>query len=306
MTLKQITAFSILAFTLQCEAQNLFSKQGMFANYEPVVTQKLQKILPTNTVGEYPILTIGDDWQYLLSKVSYSTGNSVPLGRLIAFVASDKKHVATLDMTANLQEGGGSDWTDEPCKQDDFLWKRSAGGHFSNANCASINHVVNYFVNPTGEFQQLSVLIRDQGISPPPTILRVTFTRYSSAGRRLVYMVEINPDNYGIARGMATQWGGSEWHKAFIQRDPAKVEFVARLSKWAEAVQDRMDNAFLKKADSFAGLASLDIYLKAEKLKVPEQKSVEQQLMDMKSLFKNELLTESQYNEQVKSILNKQ
>jgi len=307
MKLISIAALTLM-MTASVLAQDLFVKKGIFSPYEPA-TEKLQKITPKNTVGEYPILQVGDEMRLLMSKVNYSTGAIVPLGRVVMFTSRDKKFHAGLEMTANLQQTNMSDWTDTPCKREDFLWKRSVGGKISDVNCVTINHIVNFFVNPTGEFQQMLVIAKADGIEIPPTIIRTTFTRYSSGGQRLVYAVNINPEYYGIERDATTIWGASGWYKDFITRDAKKLEFIERLKKWATDVQDRMDSAFKKDGKAFVDLKSLEEYLVGSESKgneVKEQGSLaEEKLSKLKSLYEKGLLTETQYNEQVKTILNK-
>jgi hypothetical protein len=212
-------------------------------------------------------------------------------------------------MQANLQESNSPDWVDEPCKREDFLWKRSIGGPIRNINCASISHLVNFFVTPTGEFQQLATQFRDEGIELPPTTVRVTFTRYASASRRLVYVIDINPEHFGIARDATVPWGSNSWHKSFVQRDPKKIEFLEKLSRWVNDVQDRMDSAFKKDLNAFAGLRPLDEYLAGHRAAAPvgepKAQSIEDALRSVKALFEKGLLTEAQYNAQVRAILEK-
>lgn len=307
LKLKAIVVLLMPLLALQAMAQDLFVKKSLFSQYEPVEMKKLQSIGEKNTVGEYPMLNVGEELRHLLSKVSYSTGTSVPLGRVVAFADRDKKHLVSVDMTANLQQANTSDWVDEPCKRTDFLWSRSTGGQFRDVNCVSINHVVNYFVNPTGEFQQILVLAKDDGVEIPPTIVRTTFTRYSSGGNRLVYIVDVNPEQYGIDRDATTPWGSNSWYKNFITRDPKKVEFIERLKKWATDVQDRMDIAFKKEQKAFSNIKVLDEYLKGKPQgdvkKIQPTQSAEERLKSVKNLFEKGLLTETQYNEQVKTIL---
>jgi hypothetical protein len=307
MKLISIAALTLM-MTASVFAQDLFVKKGIFSPYE-TATEKLQKITAKNTVGEYPILRVGDEMRLLMSKVNYSTGTVGALGRVVLFTSRDKKFHAGLDMTANLEQTNAPDWVDTPCKREDFLWKRSVGEHFRNVNCVSINHFVNFAVNPTGEFQQIVALIKDEGIEITPTMIRTIFTRYTSGGRRLVYTVDINPEHYGIERDATTIWGASGWYKDFIKRDTKKLEFIERLKKWATDVQDRMDSAFKKDGKAFVDLKSLDEYLVGSESKgneVKEQGSLaEEKLSKLKSLYEKGLLTETQYNEQVKTILNK-
>jgi hypothetical protein len=302
---KIITLLALILSTTT-NAQDIFIKKNIFSQHESVA-EKLQIITQKNTVGEYPIIKIGDEMRLIWTKVTYSTGTVVPLGRAVIFTSKGKKVLHTLDMTANLAQANSSDWTDEPCKRDNFLWKRSLGGNFKDINCASINHIVNHFVTPTGEFQQILVAAKDEGIEIPPTIIRVTFTRYTSSGRRLVYNVDVNPEQYGIDRDATTPWGSNGWYKDFIQRDPKKVDFLENLKKWATDVQDKMELAFNKDPMAFSSLKPIEEYMTEKKSKnsIDKEKpvNIEEKLSMLKSIFTKGLLTETQYNEQVKTLL---
>jgi hypothetical protein len=290
-------------------AQDLFARKSAFSQWESAV-EKSQLVTERNTIGGYPILKVDEEMRALFSKVNYSTGVTVPLGRVYLASQKEKKFAVAIDITGNLSQAPSSDWKDEPCKREDFLWKRSLGKDFRSVNCVSINHHVNYFVKPTGEFQQMLVWFNDQGIDVPPTVIRVAFTRYAPDTRRLVYLVDINPEHYGIARDATGVWGANGWHKNSISRDQKKVDFIENLKKWAIDVQDRMDNAFEKDARAFSNLKTLTAYLQPSSDQ-PKNKdginvsTTEGQLAKVKSLFEKGLITEIQYNEQVKDILNK-
>jgi hypothetical protein len=284
--------------------------QDLFVNYEPVKLELFQKILSTNTIGNYPILPIGGNWQFMHSRKYESTGVATPvnLGELFAIDIRENKMYADIKMNVNLNQGNMGDWTDEPCKRDNFLYKRSVGGKFTNVNCATINHVVGYYVEPTGVFQQLVVKLSNNGTELTPTVIRVTFTRYTNSGRRLVYEININPENFGIARDSTKVWGSNSWHKEFLDTDPKKRGFINNLIKWVDATQDNIDAAFSKKQDAFVNLKSLAFYLNSadqpEPKEVPNKLSVEDRIKVAKGLFDKALITESQFNEQVKFILN--
>lgn len=220
-----------------------------------------QNIKSTNTVGGYPFPTTGHDFQHLWSGVQVASGVPIQLGREYAVAVRDGKFLSSIEIMANLDSRRASDWTDEPCKRDNYLWKKSVGRAFSDVNCVSINHVVNYFVDPTGEFQKILFILKDKDLVPPPTIIKVSFIRYSINGGRLMYSFSINPEQYGIARDASIPWGSNSWHKNFINRDINKLEFINRLEKWAVDFQNRMNAAFDKQADAFAGIKQLDDYL---------------------------------------------
>lgn len=290
-------------------AEEMFVKKSFFSQYEAVVEER-EPLNNVSTVGGYPILNVGEELTNLLSNVSDSTGVAVKMGRTVLFAVKDGKHHVSIDMLANLERGNMSNWTDDPCKRDDFIWKRSTGGKFSDVNCVSINHVVDYFVRPTGRFEQVVVWARKEQIEIPPTIVRVTFTRLGDGGRYLRYIVDINPEQYGIARDAATPWGSNGWYKDFINEHNDRVEFIEKLKKWATNVQDSMDEAFKKNKDAFEKLKPLNEYLNEQKVSSTDkentgEKNKEEKLKELKDLFDKKLLTEDLYKEQVRQILSK-
>ena len=267
----------------------------------------MQTISAARTIGGYPIFNIGNDPGLINLKTTASSGpsdSSVPLGTADLVDIRDSNFFAAFYVQANLNVNSRiSDWTDEPCKREDYLWKKSIGGKFKNINCVSINHVTRYWASPTGSFQQFLVKFREMGIEVPPTIVRVEFTRFANSGTRLRYRVDINPEVFGINRDAEPIWGSNSWHKSFIKRDEKKVQFIANLSKWAEEVQARLDNAFNKKLDAFAGMPEFSGYLRGTPPS-PSNASIEDKLKAAKEFFDKNLLTEQQYNEQVKTLLN--
>ena len=219
-----------------CDARELYTGR------DPTSFQFLEKISQASTMGGYPLLSLGNDPSLIHLKTSYSTGaaSGLAIGNLSFVDIRDGKFFAAIDMQANLETGNMSDWTDEPCKRDDFLWKRSTGGAFRNINCATINHNTKYFTSPTGDFQVYLAKFREMKLDIPPTVIRIEFTRYSDRGRRLVYKVMLNPEMFGFERDNEALWGASSWHREFSTKDSKKVEFITALSRWAESVQDKM------------------------------------------------------------------
>lgn len=306
MKISQILVTGALV-TSQANAAELFVKKSFFSEFTPVVA-KFETLEKRSTVGGYPVLPVADQMLVVDAKVLYSTGVVVPQGRITAFSWKNGKFEVGLEVNANLSQASASDWTDTPCKREDYIWKRSVGGKFKDMNCVSINHITNNFVNPKGSFQQLTVDIREKGIEiPPPTIVRVTFTRYTSEMRRLSYVVDINPEIYGIERDATSVWGSNSWYKDYVRRDPKKSLFLDHLIKWSTDVQNRMNAAFDKDPDAFKGLGMLDGYLKANvaepQSSVDQNEALEAKLLKLKNLFDKGLLTEVQYNEQVKEAL---
>ena len=250
--------FSIIAISTSSSAQELFNGK------EPIAFSFLQKVLPTQSIGGYPILNIGGEWKLVHLKTTYSSGmaSGLPLGNTYMVDIRDNKFFAAFEMQGNLESMNMSDWVDEPCKRNNFLWKRSIGGQFKDINCVSINHHTKYFTSPTGDFQQYLAQFRQIGLEIPPTVIRIEFTRYSNNGRRLLYKVTVNPELFGFERDSEPLWGTNSWYKDFSLKDSRKAEFIASLAKWAEDVQNRIDDAFDKKMGAFSGVAAFPSYSK--------------------------------------------
>lgn len=306
--MKKLTVALTLALMVSSAiAQDIFVKKSLFSQFEPAI-EKNQIINDGHTIGDYPLLPIGEKTRVVFIKVNYSTGVSIPLGRVVMFSEKNKKLLHAIETTANLEQGPSNDWVDTPCKREDYLWKSSVGGVFKDINCVSINHFVNYFVNPTGEFQQIAALAKFEDLQIPPTIIRVTFTRYSGGGKRLVYIVDINPEQYGVQRDATTPWGSNGWHKDFVTRDSKKIWFLENLKIWALDVQSRMDRAFEKDKSAFLDIRPLSSYFVEPMRGHNEAKptvSIEDEVIALKRLLDRGLISEGQFNEQVKNLIQK-
>lgn len=282
--------------------------QDFFSQTSPASFSKLQSVTSGRTLSDYPIPSVEFQWKVLGVTKNSSTGggsgSDVEIGEVILADIRDKKLRAALVVRGNLFQSRMGDWTNEPCKRDDFLWKQSTGGKFSNQNCVSINHRVNFFKAPTGLYQQILTDLREINLDIPPTVLTVEFTRYASGGRYLVYRYEINPEFFGLARDSETVWGASGWHKSRVQNDPAKVAFIGGLSRWASDVQSKIDDAFSKRTDAFNSIRSLESYLGIQESKnSPKGLSIEARLEQLKNLRDKNLITQDQYSQEVGSIL---
>ncbi len=207
------------------------------------------------TLGGYALWNGEKQWRLfaLLRSNSTGTAQSVPLGQARVFQTEDKKLISVMQVSGNLSEGFASDWTDEPCKREDLLFKASLGGAFRDVNCVTINHITGFLNNPSDSWATLYSLLKEEGVDVPSTVLRLTFTRYSNNLRRLVVTLTINPELAGFQRETEA-WGRNPWHKTQAFKDPAKKQFIEALADWGTKFAKQMDVAFDKKADAFANI----------------------------------------------------
>lgn len=233
------STYPIFLFLLSLLSCSAFA-EDLFRRFEPVSYTQYQQVLPDQTIGGYPILTLGNHLLIAQLKGFQAGGGEVPLplGFAALIDLRENKFFASVLAEANLAESGRAiDWRDEPCKGDDFLWKRSTGGSFTNINCVTIS-------------------TRTQFLPDYPTVLSVRFTRYGGSARRLSYNVNVNPEFFHVARDAEPDLKANGWHKSRYENDPEKVKFFAGLVKWATVVQDRMDKAFNKDLEAFSDMSS--------------------------------------------------
>jgi hypothetical protein len=98
--------------------------QDIFTKREAPTLKIFDPVSITANIRDYPILPLGNQWLFALASTTYSTGtgSGIPLANLVLTNLDEKKILAILDMQANLEElSSVGDWTDEPCKRDDFL-----------------------------------------------------------------------------------------------------------------------------------------------------------------------------------------
>jgi hypothetical protein len=233
----------------------LASAADVFDGSQPRPFKLADRLEADATIGGYPLW---QNWRLFDISKTNSVGSavSVPMGTVRLFQTDNKKFVAVMTVSANLAQGNAADWSDEPCKREDLLFKVSTGGVFSNVNCATINHLVAFPGNPSGKSAEFYALLKEQGVEIPPTVLQIAFTRYTNNLRRLNVFLSINPELAGFPRDVETQWGRSPWHKSQAFSDPKKKQFIDALGVWALQFSKQMDAAFDKKHDAFSLIPS--------------------------------------------------
>lgn len=209
------------------------------------------------TVGGYPIWNSDGKWRLFNLARRDSTGSSqtVPIGDVGLFQTENKKFVAVMKVSASLADGNLR-WIGEPCKREDLLYKANIGKSTWEDNCVTINHISAYGNNPGGKDAELYALFVEQGVSPPPTILQLKFTRNGTHGNFLNITLSVNPEVMGFARETEVSWGKNPWNKTISYKDPAKKQFIDALGVWALQFAKQMDDALDKKVDAFASIPS--------------------------------------------------
>jgi len=261
-----------------------------------------------NTIGGYPVLAVEGEWKFMFSTVTMTTGtgSGLPLGNVFGFALDKNQHHYSIDTQVNLQQRGDiGDWTDEPCKGDEFLWVNSTGGKFRNINCATVGFNADFDRHDSVTYLKTFGKIRGIAYDIPRTSIVVIFTRYTSQGRRVQYVVNLNPEYYGFDKVDNPDRRTNDWNKFFSLKDEKKKEFINNISNWAVDVQKGMDMALDKNPQAFKDLKVLSSYLLKKSFQnIATPTAVEEKLKNLKALFEKNLITQDQYNQQVKALLN--
>jgi len=101
--LKKIIFATLLSATAVGFAQDLF------VHNQPLKMERMQKLLSSQHLRDYPILPLRGDWFYQMSRSYESQKGGVTFGRLVAIDIRDKKMFAGLDMKGNLNNPRLSD-----------------------------------------------------------------------------------------------------------------------------------------------------------------------------------------------------
>jgi hypothetical protein len=229
----------------------------LFDNAQPRPYKLADPLEPDATLGGYPLWKGEGKWRIFKIERHDSTGGStsVPIGDLGLFQTEGKKLVSIMVVSGTLSQSNIR-WLGEPCKRDNMLYKANIGRSMWEDNCVTINHITNYANNPGGKDAELYALLVNNGVEPPPTVLRVEFTRNGTNGNFYKIQLVVNPEVMGFARETEPNWGRSPWNKIFSYNDPAKKQFIDALSAWALQFARRMDDGLDKKQDAFAVIPS--------------------------------------------------
>jgi len=105
----------------------------------------------------------------VLEEGSGNTVNQIPVGRAYLIQAEQGKLASLMSVLANLAQGQTDYWTSEPCKSEDFLWKKSLS-----------NYPARYQLRDAWAYYRLSVSsdvfkpylakLQQENIELPPTV----------------------------------------------------------------------------------------------------------------------------------------
>ena len=135
-------------------------------------------------------------------------------------------------------------WSDEPCKGSDFIYKNDFGTTLFDQRCLTIK-LDTYLQNVNSDVQQIS---RDfyvkNGLKIQYITLQVTMTQFTSSGKFLKVQFYIFPGNYGFENPTTSVIVTHPWYVSNYINDPEKVKFIQQLATWANNYSDILYNGF--------------------------------------------------------------
>jgi len=144
----------------------------------------------------------------------------------------------------------GVNWSNEPCKNTDALYRNTFDSSPWSQSCLLVNHVVGTLALPASTLQTL----KNIRVDIPTAALTSQLTRYQRGGF-LLMTVLTNPAAWGIDSPPQT-WSASPWHKDRIADDPKRLAFVQQWEQWSENYAGLLDNEFKGEVVSASGTAS--------------------------------------------------
>lgn len=189
---------------------------------------------PSDTAGGYTIYPGEGKWE--IEKVTSSTASGasgIPLGTVTATQTENGTLSARLFVTVNLSQGEGRSWAGTPCGPGHLVMRNRGRGR--EDNCMTIDAV--------------SFNIGEK----PATFLSVRLTNTAGSGRYYTTVLQLNPALLGVR-----DTGVGDWSEEVVKSQPHKAALIAKLTAWAEKLQDAAIGAFAfdQPKDTFKDLPS--------------------------------------------------
>lgn len=295
-TCRQLVLGLLAALSWPClHAEDLFDKNA------PKPVTRGSAVASDSTIGGYPIYQGDNQWRFFASRVQGPTNMGVSYGILDLLNPDNGNFFVQMSVMVNLDQSTTSFYvTANPCGGEHLVKVdnvRIMGAEGSADNCLTVDPFV-------GTIGGRSI-----------TTLDVRVTNAQSSSRYYAIRVLLNPTVLGFGETLAT-----DWRKDEIARSPDKTQFVGKVADWGRQLQIAVAKAigFNKPKDAFknvpsfrelrVGTGSSTTYNPPGQpqatMPAPTGKSVVQRLAELKALLDSNLISQSEYEEKRKAILN--
>lgn len=187
-----------------------------------------------DTAGGYTLYPGEGKWEFEKATTSMASGaGAIPMGTMSAQQSEAGILFAKLFVTVNLSQGESRSWAGTPCGPGHLVMRNRGRGR--EDNCMTIDAV--------------GVNVGDK----PTTFLSIRLTNTGASGRYYTTVLQLNPALLGVR-----DTGVGDWNEEVVKSQPYKAAFIAKLTAWAEKLQDATNGAFAfsQPKDTFKDLPS--------------------------------------------------
>lgn len=271
----------------------------------------------TVSVGRSTFALPPGQWQVVSTRDGRTTvdglqNGGVPIGTVYVMQQdSAGVYIASIYFTAPLQTARVSGWNDTLCDRKDTLFRDTFSGSFSFPECLLVNHGVRFWVDtPTNDYDRKTWdWYRKNKVTLPNSTLRASYRKYQG-GDYVSVTFDVNPEYFGQAPALGTVWASSEWHPLVVKSDPARQAFVDSFKKLAYVMAASAKSTLTDRKPKSGSLPSLDdlrgTSVQATQTTAPGatgSKSVEIRLAELKGLFDKGMITQTEYEQKRKVII---
>jgi len=242
-------------------------------------------VQPGDTIGGYPIFAVDGDWKIYFTFLGEATSRNDSAQQPIIYMFRNEQGKWAMEqiLTVTTANPGGNGWSGSPCSGD-FLIK--------------------IYVNRGRYDRCATTKIIDKKLSGVTTeALEIKFTETNSSGRLYISTFNIYYDAIGLARSEINNKDSDlnkkikDWMNTFLEG----VIKASSFEKPADAFNNvpTFSNAILN-APKNAKIVSAQ---KIENVSNNGNKTIQDRLSQLKSLFDSKLITEEDYNKKRSEIL---
>lgn len=242
-------------------------------------------VQPGDTIGGYPIFAADGDWKVYFTFLGEATSRNDSAQQPIIYMWRSEQGKWAMEqvLTVTTSNPGGNGWNGSPCSGDFLIKIHVNRGKYDR--CATTK-------------------IIDKKLSGVTTeALEIKFTETNSSGRLYISTFNIYYDAIGLARSEINNQDSDinkkikDWMNAFL-------EGVIKASSF-EKPADAFNNVPTFSSAILNGSKNLKIVptQKIENVSNNGNKTIQDRLLQLKSLFDNKLITEEDYNKKRSEIL---
>lgn len=218
-------------------------------------------------------------------------------GRLVSL--NEKQVTGAVSFTAGNDSTGGWLVPNYCSRKDIFFVTAPDKRRGKEIRCWGVNHIgMTPGSNASKSATDFYQWIAKNTVGMPKTMIAVEY--YRASGAKYIYAEYFrNPEMDGFPPPEVSTWRESEWHKDRVVGDQKRLQYLEGVKAWGEKWLPIVEAAFNGRPIN---------QRESSPVAPPNPTTIapiERQLEELKSLFDKKLITEGEYAEKRKAILNK-